>query len=235
MTKAAVLTTALFIAATCAAFATTQATMAPIAQYRIADRGAEIALARTAAPAAISAKASVLVMGARGYETAAKGSNGFTCLVERAWMSPFDAGAEFWNPRNRSPICYNPAATRTVLPYTLKRTQLALAGASRADMLKATQAAVARKELLPPAPGAMSYMMSKQQYLNDQVGAWRPHLMFHVPLTDAASWAANEDGSPIMQDSAHQQGPEPETIFMMAARHWSDGSTPDAPGMAMHH
>ena len=212
-----------------AANATT--TMAPIAQYMMPDRVAEIALARTAAPASISAKANVLVLDAHGYETAVKGSNGFTCLVERAWMSPFDAGAEFWNPKNRSPICYNPAAVYSVLPYTLKRTQLVMAGATRETLLAAIQAAVTKNELRPPAPGAMSYMMSRRQYLNDAAGAWHPHLMFHIPLANPATWGANADGSPVMQDSAHTQGPEPETIFMVAAGHWSDG-TPDMP---MHH
>jgi hypothetical protein len=118
-----------------------------------------------------------------------------------------------------------------VLPYTIRRTELALAGKTHDQMLAAIQAAVAKKDLVAPAPGAMSYMMSRQQYLNDAVGAWHAHLMFHVPLTDPASWGANQDGAPVMQDSAHQQGPEPETIFMVAAGHWSDG-TPD---MAMHH
>ena len=225
-------TAILAVTALCSVAAASRAQdMAPIAQYRIADRAAEIALARTAAPAAISAKASVLVLGTRGYETAAKGSNGFVCLVERAWMSPFDAGAEFWNPKNRSPICYNPAAARTVLAYTLRRTELALGGASRDAMLAAIQAAVAKKELVAPAPGAMSYMMSRRQYLNDAAGAWHPHLMFHLPRTDAASWGANADGSPVMFDSGHKLVPEPQTIFMVAAGHWSDG-TPD---MAMHH
>ena len=216
------------IVAAVPALATTETGMAPLAQYMIADRAAEIALARSAAPAAISAHATILVLGRHRYEIAATGSNGFTCLVERAWMSPFDAGAEFWNPRNRGPICYNAAASRSVLPYTIRRTELALAGVSRADMLKTISAAVAKKQLAAPAPGAMSYMMSKQQYLNDAAGAWHPHLMFHIPITDAASWAANADGSPVMFDSAHKQGPEPETIFMVAAGHWSDG-TPDMP------
>ena len=48
-----------------------------------------------------------------------KGTNGFTCLVERSWMSPFDS-PEFWNWKMRGPICYNPAASRTVLLYTLR-------------------------------------------------------------------------------------------------------------------
>jgi hypothetical protein len=65
--------------------------MAPISRYLMADRQAEIELARSAAPSAISIHATFLVLGRHGYETAEKGSNGFTCLVERAWMSPFDS------------------------------------------------------------------------------------------------------------------------------------------------
>src|SRR4029077_15784387 len=89
-------------------------TMAPLQQYLIPDRNADIALARTAAPASISSDAEVLVLGRHGYETAVKGSNGFVCLVERAWNAPFD-NPEFWNPQNRSPDCYNPPAARTIL------------------------------------------------------------------------------------------------------------------------
>ena len=89
--------------------------MAPLDQYLIVDRNAEIALARTAAPPSISRDAEVVVLGPHGYETAAQGKNGFVCIVERAWMSPFDS-PEFWNPKNRSPICYNPPAARSVLP-----------------------------------------------------------------------------------------------------------------------
>src|SRR5271154_6208838 len=63
--------------------------MAAIEQYLMADRNAEIAMARSAAPAAISGDAEVLVLGRHGYETAIKGRNGFVCVVERAWMSPF--------------------------------------------------------------------------------------------------------------------------------------------------
>ena len=81
--------------------------MASLDQYLIADRDAEIALARTAAPPSISQDATVVVLRSHGYETAAEGKNGFVCSVERAWMSPFES-REFWNPKNRSPICYNP-------------------------------------------------------------------------------------------------------------------------------
>src|SRR5262249_6255961 len=70
--------------------------MAPVADYRIGDVQTEIALARSAAPPSISADADVLVLGDRGYRTAAKGKNGFVCFVERSWAAGFD-DAEFWN------------------------------------------------------------------------------------------------------------------------------------------
>ena len=173
--------------------------MAPLDQYLITDRNAEIALARTAAPKSISADATVMALGRHGYETAVKGNNGFVCIVERAWMSPFD-DPEFWNPKIRSPICYNPPAARSILPYTFKRTELVLAGLTNPQMLDSIKAAVAKKELPTPEPGAMSYMLSKESYLNDKVGHWFPHLMFHIPKTDGASWGANLDGSPVVLD-----------------------------------
>jgi hypothetical protein len=198
--------------------------MLPLDQYLMPDRQAEIRLARTAAPAAISDPATVLVLGAHGYEEAVKGSNGFTCLVERAWMSPFH-NAGFWNPKNRSPICYNPPATRSILPFTVKTTELALARLSTSEIREHILAIVAKKELPTPEPGSMSYMMSKEGYLGDGVGHWHPHLMFHIPKSDPASWGANLHGSPVVLDP--DDLPEPETIFMVPVGTWSDG-TPSA-------
>jgi hypothetical protein len=199
--------------------------MVPLDQYIMADRNAEIALARTAAPKSISADATVVVLGRHSYETAVQGKNGFVCIVERAWMSPFDH-PEFWNPKNRSPICYNPAAARSIMPYTFKRTELALAGLSKPQMLDRIKTAVAKNELPTPEPGAMSYMMSREQYLSDAVGHWYPHLMFHIPRTDGANWGANLDGSPVVMDP--REVPEPETIFFVPVSTWSDG-TPAPP------
>src|ERR1022692_416820 len=91
--------------------------MAPIDEYLIGDRNAEIALARSAAPESISRDATVVVFGPHGYETAVEGKNGFVCIVERGWMNLFD-NPEFWSPKVRGPICFNPPAARTVLPIT---------------------------------------------------------------------------------------------------------------------
>lgn len=194
--------------------------MARLDQY-LMNPSAEIALARSAAPAAISAKATILTLKPQGYESAVNGSNGFTCLVERSWMSPFDS-PEFWNPKLRGPVCYNPAASKSILAYTLRRTRLAVAGHSREAMLDEIRAAVARKDLPGPEPGAMSFMMSKDGYLGDAQGHWHSHLMFHVPKAEAASWGANLPGSPVVLDD--RLVPEPETIFLVAVAHWSDGT-----------
>ena len=157
--------------------ATLYPSMAPLEQYLMADRNAEIALARSAAPSSISSAATVMVLGRHGYETAVEGKNGFVCVVERAWMGAFDS-PEFWNAKNRGPSCFNPQAARSVLPITLKRTDLALAGLSKAQIMDAIKNAFQNKELPALEPGAMTYMMSKQGRLNDRAGHWVPHLMF---------------------------------------------------------
>jgi hypothetical protein len=205
--------------------------MAAVEQYLMADSGAEIAMARSAAPQAISQDASVLILGRGGYKSVVDGKNGFTCLVERSWTSPFDR-PEFWNPKIRGPICYNPAAVKTVLPYTLNRTKLILAGLSKEQMHKSIEASVAKKELRAPEAGAMSYMLSKMGYLGDSAGQWCPHLMFHVPTTGEASWGANRTGSPVLFNDESRDVPEPETIFMVPVASWSDGSA--APHPAVH-
>jgi hypothetical protein len=63
---------------------TTYTKMAPVDQYLMTDRGAEIALARSAAPESIARDAEVLVLGRHGFETAVKGKNGFVCIVGRS-------------------------------------------------------------------------------------------------------------------------------------------------------
>jgi hypothetical protein len=202
--------------------AASYANMAPVDQYLMADRNAEIALARSAAPASISADAEVLVLGRHGYETAVKGKNGFTCLVERSWMSPFDF-PQFWNPKMRGPLCFNPAGVRSILPLTLKRTELVLAGKSKADIVAAIKVFDA-KGLPPLEPGAMSYMMSNQQYLNDGAGHWVPHLMFYIPLSSSTVWGADLTGSPVMLNPQFNGAPEPITEFMIPVSTWSDGT-----------
>ncbi len=194
--------------------------MAPLDQYLIPDEKTEIALARSSAPPSISDAAEVMVLRRDGYVTAVKGSNGFVCIVERSWAKPTD-DPEFWNSKVRAPNCFNPAASRTFLPTFLKKTELVLAGKSKAQILVATIAALEKRELPALAPGAMCYMMAKQQYLSDEGMAWHPHVMFFVAGDAVKSWGANLPGSPLI---AANDPEERVTIFMVLARTWSDGT-----------
>jgi len=124
----------------------------------------------------------------------------------------------------RGPICYNPAAVRTILPYTIFRSKLVLTGMSKAQMHDKIVAALTKGELPIPEAGAMSYMMSKDGNLGDSVGHWHPHLMFHVPKTDQAAWGADVEGSPVLYNDQFRDVPEPEIIFMVVVPHWSDGA-----------
>ena len=194
--------------------------MAPLDQYLMQDRNSEIALARSAAPESISRDAEVLVLGRHGYETAVKGKNGFVCIVERSWTAPVDDPG-FWNPKLRGPLCLNAAAARSYLPRTIKKTELVLAGQTKDQMMKAIVAAIDDKELPAMEPGAMSYMLSKQGYLNDRDGHWHPHLMFFVSQADPGTWGASLPGSPII---AINDTWEHLTTFLVPVRKWSDGS-----------
>jgi len=198
--------------------------MASIEQYLMPDRNAEIALARSAAPEAISSDAKILVLSWRGYETAIEGKNGFVCMVERSWNNPFNS-TEFWSPKVRVPLCFNPAAARSILPLAIMRTQMVLAGLSKAQMIDSIKAGFDNKELRAPEAGAMSYMMSRAGYLNDALGHYVPHLMFYFPLTDKASWGADLRDSPVTLNPEFQGGPEPITEFTIAVDKWSDGTT----------
>jgi hypothetical protein len=194
--------------------------MAPLDQYLTADRSAEIALARSAAPESISRDAEVMVLGQHGYETAVKGKNGFVCVVERSWTTGID-DPEFWNPKLRGPICFNPPAARSYLPLTLKKTEWVLAGQSKAQMFGNLKAAFDRKELPTLEPGAMCYMLSRQGYLNDHDGHWHPHLMFFMPQPGGATWGANLPGSPIL---ASEDAEDRLTVFLVPVAKWSDGT-----------
>jgi hypothetical protein len=201
---------------------TSYPSMASIEQY-LMDRNAEIALARSAAPGAVSIDAKILVLGWRGYETAIEGKNGFVCMVERSWNNPFNS-TEFWSPKVRVPLCFNPAAARSILPLAIMRTEMVLAGLSKAQMIDNIKAGFDNKELRAPEAGAMSYMMSRAGYLNDSLGHYVPHLMFYFPLTDKASWGADLRDSPVTLNPEFQGGPEPITEFTIAVDKWSDGT-----------
>ncbi|HEY4903692.1 MAG TPA: hypothetical protein VIH89_09495 [Candidatus Sulfotelmatobacter sp.] len=199
---------------------TSYPSMAALDRYLMPDRNAEIALARSAAPDSISRDAKVLVLGPHGYETAVEGKNGFVCAVERGWMAPFD-NREFWNPKIRGPLCFNPPAAHSILPITYKRTEMVLAGQSKAQVMEGIKIFV-KKELPVLEPGALTYMMSKEAYLTDAGDHNMAHLMFYTQLMDGAALGADLRKSPVMLNP--QFALERIDVFMVLTGMWSDGT-----------
>jgi hypothetical protein len=117
----------------------------------------------------VSADAEVLVLTPSGFQTAVKGKSGFVCLVARSWSAGFDS-PDFWDPKVRSPSCYNAPAARSRVAATIIRTQVALAGGSKDQILKALTEASDRGDLPRTEPGSMSYMLSKDTYFSNRVG-----------------------------------------------------------------
>lgn len=193
-------------------------TMAPLERY-LMPRDAEIALARSAGPESVTRDAEVLVLGPHGYEVAVPGHNGFVCAVLRSWASPIDH-AEFWNPHERGPICYNPAAARYYVPLESRKTVLAIAGKSKDEIATAIKAALKSGDIPALDAGAMCFMMAKGGCLNDAAGHWHPHLMFFV-AAEPASWGAGLPGSPVLASPDPLDG---VTTFMVPVRRWSDGT-----------
>lgn len=199
--------------------------MLPIERYLMRDRASEIAMARSAAPRSISDKATVLVLGKDGYETVVKGTNGYVCLVFRSWGNEYNY-ANFWDPKLRTPQCWNAAAANSWLPDYFLRTKWALSGASPKEMAPRTKAALANHQFMPPAPGSMAYMMSKDQYINEpspDTGSarWYPHVMFFVPTSDASAWGPAVSGGPLYSTTLTSV---PFTIYFLVVPRWSDGT-----------
>src|SRR5882724_4468781 len=108
------------------------------------------------------------------------------------------------------------------LPNTIKRTELVLAGRSKAQMFEGIKVAFDEKELPVLESGAMCFMMSKQSYLSDRDPHWHPHLMFFVPLMDPAAWGTGLPGSPVILGV--EDTPDRMTVFWIPVAKWSDGT-----------
>jgi hypothetical protein len=141
-------------------------------------RDYEIALARSAAPPAVSARARVLVFTDSGYVVADSGSNGVTCVVNRSW------------PLALEPHCYDEEGAASVMLPELERAELAHRGVAQGEIDREIAAGVLSGRYRMPRRPALTYMMSAGQVLYDdngrRVGAWKPHLMLYYPYLKSA-------------------------------------------------
>ena len=159
----------------------------PFTVHGLLAQDAEIRLARSAAPAEVSAKATVLILRDGKYVEGAKGSNGVTCYVSRS------------QPEAVEPECFDAEAVQTVMPIDLLQTELRIAGKSTAEIDRVVAEKIQSGEFKLPRRPAMVYMMSAAQILytpdGRRVGAWKPHLMLYYPHMRATDLGLEKPGA----------------------------------------
>lgn len=207
---------------------------ADLSAFLIPDRAAEVALARSAAPAWVSDSATVLYLTRTGYVEAAKGTNGWTCLVVRNYEASLDDFTPWSLVALRAPHCLNQAAVRSVLPEMKARAQLVMSGLKAEEVARRIKAEFRSGQLKQAEPGAMAYMMSRQQSLNPGSDpAWKPHVMFYQPTT---AHAAQFGVGPDLNAPVAGTPPDPVMGFIVfiPVTQWSDGTPYVAAGEHQH-
>jgi len=174
----------------------------PLADYMM-SHDAEVALARSAAPATISGRATIKVLTQSGYRVDRQGENGFVCMVMRGWAAPTYTPAQFrdlvYDPMVRAPICFDSNAAQTVMPYYELRSKLAMEGHPPDQIAQRVESAYARGELPRRDGVSFAYMWSADQHLASGIGHWHPHMMVFAPYVRNATLGDNEFGAPLPQ------------------------------------
>ncbi len=172
----------------------------PVSEYMMAPE-AEVALGRSAAPANISDRATIKVLTTSGYQVAREGDNGFVCMVMRGWAAPTYTPAQFrdlvYDPKVHAPICFNPAASRTVMPYYELRSKFGMEGKTPDQIAEGLQAAYVKGELPKREGVSFAYMWSADQYLASGIGHWHPHMMVFSPYYENSMLGGNPFGAPL--------------------------------------
>ena len=143
-----------------------------------------------------------------GFQMVHEGDNGFVCVVMRGWAAPTYTPAPFrdlvYDPRVRAPICFNPVAAGTALPYYELRATLAMVGKDPEQIASGIAAAYANGQLPKREVAGLAYMWSAEMWLASGVGAFHPHMMVFAPNYTNAMVGNNAFGGmvPFLSDDA---------------------------------
>src|SRR5271168_5333674 len=140
-------------------------------------REQQITLAESAAPAEVSSKATVYVLGPKGYEKAREGTNGFSCFVGRHFVKPAETSIE--------PQCFDAEGSRTLLLVYMHGEELRTNGKSEAEIKADVANGYKEGRFQYPSKPGFLYMMSSRNRLSaipeHGTGIFPPHLMFYAP------------------------------------------------------
>ncbi|MGH2395449.1 MAG: hypothetical protein ACRDFW_00355 [bacterium] len=173
----------------------------PLSEYMMAPED-EVALARSAGPEKVSARATVKILTASGYKVVAQGDNGFVCMVLRGWSGAPDPEFVYYS-KLRAPICFDPVASRTVVPLEELRTQLGIEGKGPDAIAQEVATAYGLGKLPKMEAVAFAYMWSANQDVGPGFGAWHPHMMVYAPYYENSMLGGNEVGgsAPFVGDA----------------------------------
>jgi hypothetical protein len=179
----------------------------PLSEYMM-PQDAEMALARSAAPDHVSARASVKILTPTGFKIAVEGDNGFVCLVLRGWGAPTYKPVQFrdfvYIADLRAPICLDQVSARTMMPYYELRHKLGMEGKGPDEIARGIEAAYTTGGLPKTDTASIAYMFSADMYLGPHLGHGfiYPHVMLFLPYYDNAMLGGNErrSGLPFLSD-----------------------------------
>lgn len=139
-------------------------------------RDEQIALAMSAAPTQVSSRATIYVLGPQGYEKAREGTNGFSCLVFRSFVSPTET--------TMGPMCFDAEGSRTTLVVYLHSEELRSRGKSEAEIKADADSGYKSGRFTYPSKMGVLYMMSTENRLgptpDHKTQHYPPHLMFYA-------------------------------------------------------
>jgi hypothetical protein len=150
-------------------------------------RDREVALATSAGPPAVAAKAGVYVLDRTGYVQVRESQNGFVCIVEHRIPSAVE------------PQCLDAEGVKTFLPRILMVGSMRAAGKPEAEIRAAVRKGFADGRFRAPGRPGVDYMLSTQNVVtvDEEKGValpFPPHLMFYAPgMTNAD---VGSDGTP---------------------------------------
>jgi hypothetical protein len=101
-----------------------------------------------------------------------------------------------YDPSTVAPICLNPQAARTVLPYYELRTKLGIQGKTPEQIAKSVQEAYEKGDIPKRDQVSFAYMWSADQKLGPG-GHWHPHVMVYAPNYDNRMIGNNPPSSPL--------------------------------------
>jgi hypothetical protein len=154
-------------------------------------RDLQISIALSAAPDEIKEKATVYVLGPKGFEKAREGTNGVSCLVTRHFVTPAETTIE--------PMCYDAEGSRTLLLADLYAEELRSKGTPEADIKAEISNGYEAGRFKAPSKQGIRYMLSSDNRLgptpDHKTVHVPPHFMFYAPYMIGKDFGFDSDAA----------------------------------------